>query len=226
MSTPFLSYTPLRDGYTFDPGYNVLELSTDGSGTRSRANVLYQPHKITINWSLSPSDYTKFMGFFRTTLANATRVFLMDLPTDIPIISTHRCRSVGMPQLNQVKGMSMMVSATLEVEANPTYTGNILYQEPGNVIFATTSPFLVGPIQAGDTIRIVDSSGTHPTGPTALNLDGVYFVASTTGFNQLTLTSPAAVNTDWAVLASLGVPGEYGDETHGDVTSTITRVPS
>lgn len=225
--TQTLSYQPIRDGYTFEPSYPVIEAQLDGGLSKKRQDVLYVPHIATLNWQLRGSDYTKFMGFFRTTLKNATQPFLLDLLADVGVTTTHKCRTRGgMPKLTSQRGQAFYVSCTVEVEVNPTYTGYITYQEPGNIIFATDFPYLVGPISEGDTIRVIDSAGTHPTGSTALNLDGVYTVSSTVGNNVLNLSSPASVNTGWTTLATLGAPGEYGDETHGSVISTITRVPS
>lgn len=225
--TSTLFYTPVRDGYTFEPGYSCIEVQLDGGATRKRQDVLYQPHLVTVNWILTNTEYAKFMGFFRTGLGNATQPFLLDLVSDLSIPTAHKCKTKGgMPKLTQQRGLAYYVTATLEVEQNPTYTGNILYQEPDLVIFATTNPFLVGPILTGDTIRITDAAGTHPTGPTALDMQGVYSVLSTTGFNTLQLNGPTSVNTSWTVLAGLGAPGQFGDVSHGNVTSTLTRVPT
>lgn len=222
-----LQFEPIRDGYTFEPSYPVIEVKLDGGISDKRQDSLYIPHLVTVNWILTGSQYTQFMGFFRTTLKNGTLSFLMDLLADVGVPTTHKCRTIGgMPKLTGQRGQAFYVTCTLEVEVNPTYTGVITYTEPGIVTFSTDFPFFVGPILTGDTIRIVDSAGTHPTGPTELDLDGVYVVASTTGNDQITLTSPASVNADWTVLAGLAGTAVYGDETHGNVTSTITRVPS
>lgn len=222
-----LDYEPVRDGYTFEPSYPVIESSLDGGLSEKRQDVLYVPHIVTLNWILEGSDYTKFMGFFRTTLKNATQAFLVDLVADIGTPTTHRCRTRGgMPKLMQQRGQAFYVAATLEVQVNPTYTGLITYQEPGNIIFSVTNPSLVGPIVAGDTVRIIDSAGTHPTGPTDLDLDGVYTVSATVGTSVLQLSSPSSVNSDWTVLAGLAATAQYGDASNGNVMSTVTRVPT
>lgn len=222
-----LNYTPLRDSYSFEPGYSTVEVQLDGGLSRKRQDVLFQPHLMTVTWLLDPTQYTRFMGFFRTALKNATQPFLVDLVSDIAIPTTHRCRTKGgMPKLTQQRGHAYYVTSTLEVEANPTFTGLITYQEPDRIVFATTNPYLVGPIVEGDIIRVIDTQGTHPTGPTALNLDGVYTVDSTLGFNVLILTTPASVNSDWTTLAGLAGTAQYGDASNGNVTSTVTRVPT
>jgi hypothetical protein len=222
-----LDYEPVRDGYTFEPSYPVIEAHLDGGLSEKRLDVLYAPHIVTVNWILERVDYTRFMGFFRTTLKNATQPFLIDLVADIGVPTTHRCRTRGgLPKLMQQRGNAFYVACTLEVQVNPTYTGLITYQEPGNIVFSTTLPSLVGPILEGDTVRIIDSAGTHPTGPTDLDLDGEYVVSGTVGLSVLQLTSPASVNSDWTVLAGLAATAQYGDASNGNVISTITRVPT
>lgn len=225
--TDTLVYQPLRNGYTLEPSYPVIEVKLDGGNSRKRQDVLYTPHTATVTWILRATEYTIFQGFFRTTLKNATRPFLLDLISDIGVPTTHKCRTLGgMPKLTGQSGDAFYVSCTLEVEVNPTFTGLIRYVEPGQIVFETDFPFLVGPFLEGDSVRIMYTEGTHPTGSTPLNLDGVYVISSTTSDDTLTLTSPASVNSDWTTLFGLAATAEYGDLTHGNVTSTITRVPS
>ena len=168
------TFTPIRDGYSVVPTYPIRETLLDGAATRKYTNALFAPHEVTVNWKLvNPSQYTAFMGFFRTTLFEATEYFLMDLVTDIGAVVPHRCRTKGgMPKLTQVSGNCFYVSAVLEVEVNPTYTGLILYEEPNIISFTHTTPRLVGPLQPGDIIRIFNSSGTHPGG-SQWEFDGV-----------------------------------------------------
>lgn len=225
--TAFLTFQPVRDGYTFEPGYSCIEVQLDGGASRKRQDVLYQPHIITVNWVLTGPEYTQFMGFFRTTVNNGTSPFLMFLVSDLSTPTLHKCKTKGgIPKLTQQKGLAYFVTSTLEVEQNPTYTGNIIYQEPDLVVFSTTNPFFVGPIVTGDTIWIQNAAGTHPTGPTFLDMQGVYSVTSTTGFDTLQLNSPASVNSNWTILATLGAPGQFGDVSHGNVISTITKFPT
>lgn len=225
--TATLSYTPIRNGYTLEPSYPVIEVKLDGGKSRKRQDVLYTPHSATVNWILTASEYTQFQGFFRTTLKNATRDFLLDIVSDIGVPTTHKCRTNGaIPKLTGQSGDAFYVGCTIEVDVNPTFTGLIRYVEPGRVVFETDFPFLVGPFLAGDSVRILYTEGVHPTGSTPLNLDGVYVISSTTDEDTLTLTSPASVNSDWTTLFGLAGTAEYGDETHGNVVSTITRVPT
>jgi hypothetical protein len=221
-------FTPVRDGYTFQPSYPVLETNIGGGLSRKRQGILYAPHIVNVNWVLTSTQYTQFMGFFRTTLQNATQAFLTELVTDIALPTLHKCRTLGgMPKLTQQKGLAFFVACTLEVEVNPTYTGYINYDAtPGFISYTdAVNPTLVGPIRTGDFVRVVDSSGLHPDGDVAINVDGVYEVTSTTGDSILNLTSPELVNSDWTVIAGLS-PSNYGSEFVGAVTSTVTRVPT
>lgn len=221
-----LTFTPVRDGYSVIPTYPIREALFDGAATRKYTDALYLPHEVTVNWKLNNIQYTNFMGFFRTTLLEATEYFLMDLVTSIGALIPHRCRSKGgMPRLNQVSGTTFHVTATLEVEVNPTYTGIITYEDPGTITFIHSTPRLVGPLQPGDTIRVFNSSGIHPDGAVDLDLDGTYEIDTVDPNNEITLVSPATVNADWNTLAGL-TPAQYGDESNGNVTSTIIRIPS
>jgi hypothetical protein len=169
-----LTFTPVRDGYSVIPTYPIREAKFDGAATRKYTDALYLPHEVTVNWKLtSAADYTNFMGFFRTTLLESTEYFLMDLVTSIGALVPHRCRTkAGLPRLQQVSGTTFHVSATLEVEVNPTWTGLILYEEPNIIRFTHTTPRLVGPLQPGDTIQIFNSSGVHPLGTNEWVFDG------------------------------------------------------
>src|SRR5687767_1921519 len=160
MTTP-ITFTPVRDGYSVIPTYPIREALFDGAATRKYTDALYLPHEVTVNWKLTSAvQYTNFMGFFRTTLLDATEYFLMDMVTSIGALVPHRCRSKGgMPRLNQVNGTTFNVTATLEVEVNPTYTGLITYEAPDLITFIHSTPVLVGPLQPGDTIRVFNSAG-------------------------------------------------------------------
>lgn len=205
MTTP-CTFTPIRDGYSVIPTYPIRETLLEGAATRKFTNALYAPHEVTVNWKLNSTDYTNFMGFFRTTLKEATEYFLMDLVVDIGALVPHRCRTKGgMPRLQQVSGNTFYVTATLEVEVNPTYTGLILYQAPNSIIFTHTSPRLVGPLQPGDTVRVFNSTGTHPEGTTEWTFDGVNDRASIADVLDFERTSPFSVS-GWFISGALTEP--------------------
>lgn len=190
-----LTYQPIRDGYSAIPTYPIREALFEGAATRKYTDALYAPHEVTVNWKLtSAADYTAFMGFFRTTLLEATEFFLMDLVIDIGALVPHRCRTKGgMPKLQQVVGNCFYVTATLEVEVNPTYTGLILYSGPNLINFSHVSPRLVGPLQPGDTVRVFNSSGTHPQGTIEWEFDGVDDDISVGDVLDMTRTTPRSI---------------------------------
>lgn len=169
-----LPFTPIRDGYSVVPSYPTVEAEYRGN-LNKRNDPLFIPHEVTLTFVLtSAAQYTQFMGFFRTTLQDATKAFLIDLVTDIGELIPHRARSkAGMPKLEQVSGNSFYVSCPVEVEVNPTWTGNLLYTGPNKIFFIHEKPTLVGPVQPGDTVQIINSAGTHPQGTVQWIFNGV-----------------------------------------------------
>lgn len=225
--TTELDLRPEQAGYSCNVQNSCIEVPALGGPLKKRQDVAWAPHIVTATWFLDSTEYSAFMGFFRTELDGGADQFLIDLVTDIGIPTRHKCRTIsGLPKLTKQSGEAYWVSCTLEAEQNPTYTGLIKYQEPGNILFTVTNPKLTEGFEAGDLVQIIDSKGVHPSGSTPLNLDGIYTITSTTGSNQITLTSPTVVNAGWTTLAGLGSPGEYGDASNGNVISTITRVPT
>lgn len=229
ITGPYALPEPDQVGYTNDISRGVFEVPLEGGLSRRRNDVYFAGHTVNVTWILTATEYTRLMGLFLMDLKYSSQPFLLDLIVDIGLPTTHKCRTLGgMPKLTQQKGDAYWVSATLQCEKNPTYTGLIIYQEPNRIVFSTENPFLyalINPIEVGDSIRIISSKGIHPTGSTPLNLDGIYEVAGHVGFNVLTLTSPELVNSDWTVLAGLAGTAQYGDASHGNVISTVTRVP-
>lgn len=108
--------------------------------------------------------------------------------------------------------------------ANFSPEGTII-DSGGSIHFPNINTLMRLFVKAGDKVRILNSKGVHPTGPTPLNLDGVYDVAAVS-LGVITLDNPAAVNSDWITLASLGPGVAYGNQFEGNVLSTVTRVPT
>lgn len=176
-------FTHLRDGYSANLSYPVLEFQVDRGKTRKRHDPLYVPHVLNVQWTLDDGQYTRLMGFFRNDLDFGTLPFLMDVVTDLSVATTHKCRCVGgLPRLTSQSGLNYKVQCTIEAFANPTYTGLLEYQAPNEILFSPTYPPLVGPWRFEDTLRIVGAVGTHPDDDTVIDLDGVYSIgpASTT----------------------------------------------
>lgn len=227
--TTVLPYQPVRDGYTVTPGYSVVEARMEGGPSRRRQDSLLAPHTVSVNWILDHTQYTPFMGFFRSTLLDGTAPFLLDLPIELAEPTTHKCRLMGgMPKLTQKRGHAHYVSATLEVEHNYTFTGNTVYGtflEGGQGINGPASPHppLNAVFSPGDKVMIMGAFGTHSNGINELDLDGTYTVDTTvsTVSTHLRLSSPGSVNSDWTTLAGL-IPLAFGSA----VVSTFTRVPT
>jgi hypothetical protein len=94
----------------------------------------------------------------------------------------------------------------------------------GRVVFPGIARFFT----AGDLVQIINSSGIHPDGDVPLNLYGTYQVIGQSGGNVIDLSAPSVVNSDWTTLYNIDpvLLAEYGGAGTGDVTSTVTKVPT
>lgn len=224
-SVPVLDLRPEQSGYSVNLQNSNIDLALEGGPSKKRGDVLFAPHTVTATWTLKTEEYSPFMGFFRTTLADGAIPFLLNLVTDIGLPTLHKCRTIGgIPRLTKQEGQAYYTSCTLEVQQNPTFTGLISYAGNGTITFTADNPKIITAYKPGDTVRILDSKGIYPTGSTPLNLDGVYTVNTVPSTNVMTLLSPSLVTSDWTTLLGLG--GAYGDAANGNVISTITRVPT
>jgi hypothetical protein len=123
-----LPYIPIRDGYTVQVGDGVVEIPLAGGLSKKVSSLLAPKHIVTATWLLKGEEYSKFMGFFRTTIAQGVESFLADLITDIGVPTRHVVRAIsGIPKLTQQKGNAYWVSCVLECGANATKTGSITY---------------------------------------------------------------------------------------------------
>jgi hypothetical protein len=222
--TVTLDFQPVRDGYQFTPAYDVVETRLDGGMLRKRKDVEWGCHYVDLNWVLRPEQYTQFMGFFRTTLEDGTLPFLLDLLADIHTPTTHKCRCVGgLPKLTSQRGHAYYVGARLEVEQNPTFSGQLLYAWSSGGTLPTVQ-FLADDMSAyllnGDTVRIFNATGTHADGPVDLDLDGTYEVTGSIGATFINIADADTVNSDWTILQGLT------PDTFVPSFSTITRVPT
>lgn len=119
-----LDYLPIQTNYSSDvlEGVN-RETLLDGGLSRKRSDIVIPWHVVQCTWLVPRAEYDVFMGFFRTTLKNASQPFLLDLITDIGIPTTHVCRTIGgEPKLVRQSGEGYWVQATLQAKANPTVT--------------------------------------------------------------------------------------------------------
>lgn len=160
--TAILSYTPIQTSYTaqeMEEGFIYIPL--EGGPGRKIQDILLPGHNLTCQWLLDPVEYTRFMGFFVTTLRQGQDDFLLDLITDIGEPTTHLCRTIGgLPRLTQQKAEGYWVTCNIEADKNPTFTDTITYSlndgeswafdgiddeiDLGDVLdFSRTSPFSI-----------------------------------------------------------------------------------
>lgn len=225
--TDTLLYTPERDGYTFVSSYPITEVKLEAGPSRRRRDHLGATHTVNLTWQLvTPEDYTRFMGFFRSTLEYGTLSFLTDIVTDVGIAMPHRCRCIGdLPKLTQQRGPVYWVAATLEVEPNLTFTGNIIFDASGESIQILGSDPFPDLVSVGESILITGSAGVHEDNDTAINLDGTYEVLDLDP-GILILDTPSAVASDWTVLAGL-TPDTYAFASRDiDLPVTVVRIPT
>jgi len=216
--TATLIYPPERDGYSFAPGYGNIVTKLDGGASRVRKDVNNAAHTIQARWTLRSSEYTDFMGFFRTDLQDGTLPFLCDLLTDIGAMVLHkaRCKDGKMPELVANKGDGYFVAGELEVEQNPTFTGDVTYlYDSGAGLAERVSAFqALGQWGLGDQLRVIGAI-LNPTNP-SFNYDGTYTI--TTDINSTTKVISGARFTNSAWIVTDGVPHI--------IRSTITRIPT
>lgn len=219
-----LLFPPEKTSYAAQQDSGVIEIPLAGGESRKRQDLINPGFVVNCQWQLEGTEYTEFMGFFESELKYGTEDFLVDLITDIGVPTTHRVRTVGgMPRLTQQSADTYWVTCTLQCDSNYPHTGLIAY-------FVTDSPdgnislFRIGnDYEVGDNVRILFSKGIHPVGSTPILLDGIYEVIEVVNANTIAVENAISVASNWSLVESLGI---YGNNFNGNVTSTITRVPT
>jgi hypothetical protein len=219
--TAALIYPPERGGYSYSPGEGYIATKLKGGHTRIKKDVLEPSHIIQANWVLKETEYTEFMGFFHSTLQDASLPFLCELLGDLSILTTHKCRCIGgRPRLTANRGNAFYVAATLEVENNATYTGDIEFgpcfvasptriRTPGHVLSAYQVP---------DLFR-VHRAIPDPAVPT-FHFDGIYVVDAKSSSVGIDSTNGHLVRpVEWATV-------DGGGTIITIPNATITRVPT
>lgn len=127
--TERLEYTPIQTSYAaqeMEEGFIYIPL--EGGPGRKIQDILLPGHTLSCQWLLSAEEYTRFMGFFVTTLRQGQDDFLLDLITDVGEPTTHLCRTIGgLPRLTQQKYDAYWVTCNIEADRNPTFTDTITY---------------------------------------------------------------------------------------------------
>jgi hypothetical protein len=220
--TDTLVYQPVRDGYQVSLAYPVVEVKLSAGPSRRRREHLFATHTVDLTWLLtSPDDYTAFNRFFRQTLDHGTEAFLVELLTDIGVTMPHMCRTMGnLPKLTQQKGLAYWMSATVEVETNPSYGVEAIFNtNTGDQIALPNLNGRLGPLQPGDIVRVMGSDSVEDTLP--LNFDGIYTVDSFTAPSTITLDDAPSVSADWTVLN-----GTVAGSTTSTGITTVIKLPT
>lgn len=227
--TDTFRFAPDRQGYSFIPGYSYQDIPLEGGPARKKQTALFNPHLVQAPFIFKADEYDEAMGFLRD---HEEEDFLLDIIADIGIPTTHVCRLIGEPRLTRQAGDAYYVSTTLQADQNVTWTGPVTYRPGGQIIAPPAHqqfPFYFNTrvpqtFQLGDQVRVLYSKGYYPAGDRIVNMDGVYEIDGNIGFNVLTLDNPQLVNGDWNTLFDVGE--DYGGIGTGDITSTITKVPT
>jgi hypothetical protein len=208
--TAALIYPPVRDGYNFAPAYNTIEVKLDGGRSRKRLDILGGTHMVSAQWILTQAQYSRFMGFFRSTLANGTLPFLVDLLTDTAVVMPHIARCVGyLPKLTQQRGQAYWVTADLEVDANAAFTAGtgtelLVEVNPGVDMSGVGLLSVVPYLSVGQSFMILDGDATaFSVSPPALDLSGTFVVASTAITPGVSATIHYSAGGDYNTLAFL-----------------------
>jgi hypothetical protein len=127
--TAILSYAPIQTSYSSEGIDATIVIPVEGGPARKKQDLFLPGHIVNCQWLLtSHADYTRFMGFFISTIRYGLDDFLCDVITDIGVPTTHLCRTLGgIPKLVQQKNEAYWVSCTLQCTKNPTFTDTITY---------------------------------------------------------------------------------------------------
>ena len=227
--TDTFRFAPDRQGYSFIPGYSYQDIPLEGGPARKKQTALFNPHLVQAPFIFKADEYGEAMGFLRD---HQEEDFLLDIIADIGIPTTHVCRLIGEPVLTRQTGDAYYVSTKLEADQNPTWTGTITYTDTGRITAAVAhqkfphyhNDNIPQTFQAGNQVRVLYSKGNLVVSGRAVNMDGIYTIDSTIGTTILVLDNPSSVNSDWTVLVDEVT--DYGGSLTGNITSTITRVPT
>lgn len=121
MALDKLNLTPEKQGYTIQYGNNVLRTELDGGQPRYRLDRLGKQHTITVNFICDIVSYRYLILFYRYTLVEGSKEFLIDLMVDIPCQVMEHVANIrpGTFRLSSVSGSVYNVSCVLDVKPNP-----------------------------------------------------------------------------------------------------------
>lgn len=118
MPLPKLSLSPDQAGYTTaDADDAVLRAKVSAGPARQRLDMLGAPSMVGVGFSLNRNQFQYWRSFFRTTIAEGSLPFLIDLILDQPDPVEHEARIIpGSVRLSALSGLRYSVAVTMEVK--------------------------------------------------------------------------------------------------------------
>lgn len=202
--TDKLPYIPEESGYSVDHADEVVSVALKGGLSRQRADVSGNTHFVRATWLLDREDVLNFVNFMVTKTQRGALPFLADLAIDFWAPTQYKCLMVPKSMKTQrVEGHSYRISMELEAEQVQSFVAAERFETTNQVFFTgTPSPLDFQELfVVGDKIQIVGAALNNGVNP-AINLDGIYTVATVPTPSRVTLSSPASINPDWSLLAS------------------------
>lgn len=116
MSLEKFAAPPDQAGYTVEDGVEVLRAQLDGGAARYRRDIIGASRIVNVQWTFSQEGYLYFRAFYRTSTAQGSKPFLIDLVLDDVELTEHEAYFIpGSVRLNNVSGHRHVVAAQLEV---------------------------------------------------------------------------------------------------------------
>lgn len=124
-----LPFPPESTDYSLSNGTDFVETEVEGGKARRRKDYSSKPYELQVNWVFNQEDYQYFKAFYNSVTKKGSEPFLLDLIVDQPYIEERTVWFKGDSlQMNNPMGLSLLVSATLEVlpKDNPNFDAMIL----------------------------------------------------------------------------------------------------
>lgn len=105
-----------QEGYTAQAGKEVVVNQLDGGAGRYRRDQLGATSLVSVQWFLSPTQYSYLMAFYRLKTAHGSVPFTLDILWDSGTLGTYTAYFVpNTLALYSVEGSTSTVQAQLEV---------------------------------------------------------------------------------------------------------------
>lgn len=134
------AYIPDASGYVVeDAAADVIAIKLDGGASRYRRDRIGSNSKVSVRWTLDPSEYRYFRMFYRFLTDKGAKPFLIDLVLDTEFPAEHTAHFIpGSVRLQEQRGQAYIVSAELEVE--PTVIENEDEERAAAILFSIFGP--------------------------------------------------------------------------------------